>query len=124
MFVLAHEMFHPLMHNVHCDGPRNDANAGSATQAQSVECMNASLLEVEAHDCTKHVADAPIRAEYEFLEAAAFPVLADGSAGPPARTTPVRRLMQIATGYGIIRSGSLTPLDPAVADIPLRPEDA
>ncbi|HWL95382.1 MAG TPA: hypothetical protein VNT79_17820 [Phycisphaerae bacterium] len=122
MFVLAHEMFHPLMHNVHADAPHNDANAGTAIQQQSVECMNAGLLEVEAHDCTKHISDAPIAAQYEFLEAAAFPVAADGGAGPPARTTPVRRLMQIAGGYGIVRGGGSTPLDPVVTDLPAQPE--
>jgi hypothetical protein len=119
MFVVAHEMFHPLMHNVHAQGPTNDASVPGPAANQSSECMNSALVEVEAHDATKHISDAPIAAQYEPLEAAAHPVLEDGSVGPPIRTTPVQRLMTIAGGYNIVRNGAPRLHDPAVVnDLP------
>lgn len=120
MFVVAHEMFHPLMHNVHAQQPANDANVPGPLANQSCECMNSGLVEVEAHDATKHIADAPITARYELLESFAAGVqLVDGGVGPPQRTTPVQRLLTIAGGYNIVRNSQPRPHDPAVVnDLP------
>jgi hypothetical protein len=120
-FVILHEMCHPMMHNGHTAAPMNDAGT------QTVELMDGAILTEDQYDATKHIADAPIKAKYELVEENGA-VLVDGKAATPAPrntvTTPVLRLHTVATFYGMLQEGDDPVLDPGVADLPARPEDA
>ena len=101
-FTILHEICHPLMHVCHAKAVLNDA--GNKT----VELMDGSGTSVaDSHDATKHLSDAPIVASYELVEENSAVFLLDGSTstGPPHNTitTPVGRLVEVGTEYGILR---------------------
>jgi hypothetical protein len=120
-------MGHSLMHVIHTRSPRRDAAVGlppverGKPDHPTVEFMSAAGLGPDAHDAAKHIADAPIAAEYFLQEDHQF-VLVDGrTPGPAPRgttTTPVRRLVQVGATYGIVRNEADPPVDPEVTDLP------
>lgn len=131
-FVPVHEMGHPLLHAMHTRAPRNDATAALPPPApgdpehKTVEFMDVGLVP-DAHDATKHLADAPIAAEY-FLQEHLDYVLMDGrhQAPPPhnTTTTPVRRFVQVGATYGIVRNEADPPAALDVTDLPPNAEAA
>ncbi len=131
-FVPVHEMGHPLLHAMHTRAPRNDATAALPPPApgkpehKTVEFMDVGLVP-DAHDATKHISDAPIAAEYFLQEHLDYVVMDGRTQGPRPHntvTTPVRRLVQVGSTYGIIRNEADPPADPDVTDLPPHAQEA